>query len=418
MKRPEAIALLAHRPFGFYFAGRTVSTIGSSMSGIALTFAVLDISDSASALGVVLAANTIPMVAFLLVGGVVADRLSRSLVMQGSHLLSALGQGVVALLLLTDTAQIWMLVVIGVFNGTVNAFTWPAMQGIVPLVVQRERIQQANALLSFSRASIVILGPSIGAVLVVTIGSGWALAVDSLSFLLAALLMAQLRLPPATLGSGGNSMLTDLKEGWSAFTSLTWVWVVVLAFGLLNMIQIGAWNTLGPVIAVDTIGKAQWGWVLSSEAAGLLVMTLVMMRVRLAFPVRAGMLGMCAMALPILVLGLRPEVIPLMALAFVAGMGVEVFSIGWQTAYHEHIPNEILSRVASYDALGSFVAIPVGQLLYGPLINVFDAKDVLVVSGVVYIAIALSTLLSPAVRNLGRAPIQTTRVEEPDKVAE
>ena len=409
MRRPEALTLLRHRRFAFFFAGRTISIIGSSMSAIALTFAVLDISDSASALGLVLAANTIPMVVFLLIGGVVADRMSRSLVMQASHLLSAVSQGTIAILLLTGTAEIWMLVVIGVFAGTVQAFTWPAMQGIVPLVVPREQIQQANALLSFSRASIVVLGPSIGGVLVVTIGSGWALAVDAASFVIAALLMAQLQLPPATLGGDGDqpSMLHDLKVGWSAFTSITWIWVVVLAFGLLNMIQIGAWNMLGPVIAVDTIGKAQWGWVLSSEAAGLLVMTLVMMRVRLRYPVRAGMIGMCCMAFPILVLGLPPHVLPLMALAFAAGMGVEVFSIGWQTAYHEHVPNEILSRVASYDALGSFVAIPIGQLLYGPLSTVFDRGDVLVVSGVVYIVIALSTLLSRSVRDLGRAELST-----------
>jgi MFS family permease len=360
VRRPEALALLAHRRFAYFFTGRTISTIGSSMAGIALTFAVLDLSDSASALGLVLAAHTIPMVGFMLVGGVAADRWSRSVVMQVSHILSGLTQAAVAALLLTGTAEIWMLVVLEALNGIVTAFTFPAMTSITPLVVPRDRIQQANALLSFSRSSVVILGPSIGAVLVVTIGAGWALAVDAASYAVAALLMAQLKLPPATLGGGASepSMIRELIEGWSAFVSLTWVWVVVAAFGLLNFIQAGALFTLGPVIAVDTIGKVQWGWVLSAEAAGLLLMTLVMMRWRLNYPVRDGMIGITAIALPMLVLGLDPQVIPLMALSFVAGAGTEVFSIGWQTALHEHIPNEVLSRVSSYDALGSFVAIP------------------------------------------------------------
>jgi MFS family permease len=420
MRRPDALALLAHRRFAYFFAGQTVSTFGTAMSGIALTFAVLDLTGSASALGVVLAAHWIPMVVFMLVGGVVADRLSRSLVMQVSHIASAVTQGIVATLLLTGTAELWMLIVLEALNGAVAAFTFPAMTSIVPLVVPRDRIQQANAMLSFSRGSVVILGPSVGAALVVTVGSGWALAVDAGSYAIAAALMSQLRLPPATLGDGGErpSMVRDLRDGWSAFTSLTWVWVVVAAFGVLNMIQVGAWNMLGAVTAVDTIGKAQWGWVLSSEAAGLLAMTLVMMHVRLTYPVRAGMLGMTCVALPILVLGIDPETLPLMVLAFVAGAGTEVFSIGWQTAYHEHIPNEILSRVGSYDALGSFVAIPLGQLLYGPLISFFDAEHVLVTSAVVYVVIALSTLLSSSVRNLGRLDIAADASVPGGRVAE
>jgi hypothetical protein len=198
-------------------------------------------------------------------------------------------------------------------------------------------------------------------------------------------------------------MIRELREGWDSFVSLTWVWIVVLAFGFINVIQVGALSTLGPVVAIDALGKAPWAWALSADAAGLLVMTLVMMRWHPRYPVRAGMLGMCAAALPILILGLDPATLPLVAAMFVAGAGTETFTIGWQTAYHEHVPNEILARVLSYDALGSFVAIPLGQLLYGPLAVAFDPSAVLVVSAAAYVAISLATLLSPSVRNLGRA---------------
>ncbi|MEJ7745025.1 MAG: hypothetical protein WKF73_22345 [Nocardioidaceae bacterium] len=195
--------------------------------------------------------------------------------------------------------------------------------------------------------------------------------------------------------------------------SLTWVWVVVLAFSLLNAIHAGAWYTLGPTIAKDTIGEAAWGWVLSAEATGLLLMTLMMMQWRLTYPVRAGMLGVCLCALPILALGLDPVVLPLVVLAFASGCGSEIFGIGWQTAYHEHVPEHLLSRVASYDALGSFVAIPVGTLVFGPLAAAFDARDVLVISAVVYVVVALSTLLSSSVRNLRRAPVETEATDRP-----
>ncbi|MEJ7743226.1 MAG: MFS transporter [Nocardioidaceae bacterium] len=408
MKLPDSLAPLQDRRFAWYYAGRSISTVGSVVAPIALTFAVLDITDSASALGLVLAARTVPMVVFMLVGGVIADRLSRSMIMQVSHLLSAATQGAVAALLLTGQAEIWMIVCLEALNGTVSAFTFPAMQGVVPQVVPRSHLQQANALLAFSRNGLAIIGPTVGALLVVTVGSGWALAVDALTWVAAAWCMSRLHLPSAALESAESStMWRDLVEGWSAFTSLTWVWVVVLAFGVLNAIHAGAWFTLGPVIAQDTIGRAAWGWALSAEAAGLLVMALVMLRARLHRPVRTGMIAVCALAPPLFILGLSPSVAPLMVLAFLSGCGTEVFSIGWQTAYHEHIPNELLSRIASYDALGSFVAMPIGMIAFGPLAEAFGARDVLVVSAVVYVVVALSTLLSSSVRNLGR-------VEEPE----
>jgi len=175
---------------------------------------------------------------------------------------------------------------------------------------------------------------------------------------------------------------------------------------------------LGPVIAKETIGEAQWGWVLSAQAAGFLVMTLVMMRLQLARPLVAGMLAVCTVSLPMLALGLHPEVVLLMVLMLIAGAGEEVFGIGWQTALHEHIPNEVLSRVASYDALGSWVAIPIGQLAFGPLANAFDPRDVLVVSAVAYIAVGLSTLLSSSVRNLRHVGAQDELSTPADTVAE
>ncbi len=407
MTFPDALTPLRDRQFAWYYAGRFVSTMGSVIAPIALVFAVLDLTGSATAIGIVIAARSLPQVAFLLVGGVVSDRFSRSLVMQLSHLLSALTQGAVAALLLTGTAELWMVVVLEAINGTVSAFTFPAIQGVVPQVVPKTHLQQANALLSFSRNILTVLGPTIGALLVVTTGSGWAVAIDAVTWAIAAAFMARVRLPRpgGRLTTQTPSMWRELVEGWAAFTSLTWVWVVVAAFGVLNAIQVGALSTLGPVIATESLGKAQWGWILSAFAAGTLAMTVVLLWWRLDRPVLAGMLGMTLVAAPILMLGVHPAVVPLLLLFFVAGAGEEVFSIGWQTAYHEHVPAHLLARVASYDALGSFVAIPVGAVVFGPLAEAFGARDVLVVAAVVYLVVALSTLLSASVRNLRRAEI-------------
>lgn len=414
MRFPDALTPLRDRRFAWYYAGRVASTVGSVVAPIALTFAVLDLTGSATALGLVLAARSIPLVLFLLVGGVVADRFSRSTVMQLSHILSALTQGAVAALLLTGRAELWLIVVLEAVNGAVSAFTFPAMQGVVPQVVPRTHLQQANALLAFSRNGLAMIGPTIGALLVVTVGSGWALALDAATWAVAAVFMAKVKLPRSTAAQTvqAPSMWRDLVEGWSAFTSMTWVWVVVVAFGVLNAIHAGAWWTLGPAVADETIGKVAWGWVLSAEAAGLLAMTVVMLKWRPRYPIRAGMLGIAALAPPILMLGIEPAVAPLVVLAFLGGCGTEIFGIGWQTALHEHVPEQLLSRIASYDALGSFVAIPAGQLTFGPLAEAFGAQPVLIASAVVFTAVALLTLASRSVRDLGRettAPQLQTR---------
>ena len=119
MRWAQAFAPLRERNFAWYFASRFSNTLGSMMAGIALTFAVLDLTGSASALGMVLAARTIPMVLFLLFGGVIADRFPRTLVLQLSNISSALTQGLVAYLVISGNAELWMVIALEAVNGTV-----------------------------------------------------------------------------------------------------------------------------------------------------------------------------------------------------------------------------------------------------------------------------------------------------------
>jgi len=404
-----SFAPLRERNFAWYYASRFVDTLGTRMAGVALAFAVLGIGD-ATAVGQVLAAHMIPVVLFLLFGGVIADRLPRALILQTSNLVAALTQGVMAYLFITDRAELWMVIVLAAVNGTADAMGIPAMDSLVPQLVRRDQLQQANALLSLSRGSLTIIGPSVSALLVVTVGPGWALAVNSLTWLIAAALLTPVRIPPMRPRTEESSTLQDLREGWSFFIGTTWLWVVVLAFGFLNAIHAGALFTLGPAVAKETIGEQGWGLVLSAESAGLLAMTLILLRVRLRRPLLFGMVGCALMGVPIVVLGVAPELILLMVLMFVAGAGIEVFSIGWSLAMQENVDDDMLSRAYSYDALGSFVAMPIGQLAYGPLGEAFGYRDVLLVSGIAYAAICLISLSSRAVRNLGRTPAQTVSV--------
>ncbi|MCB0908625.1 MAG: MFS transporter [Nocardioidaceae bacterium] len=397
-----SFAPLRSRNFAWYYASRFVNTLGSMMANVALTFAVLDITDSASALGAVLAAHTIPMVLLLLYGGVISDRLPRTLVLQVSNVASALTQGTIALLVLTDAAQLWMLVALSVVHGVVSAISFPAMASVLPQLVPREQLQPANALLSLSRNGLTVLGPTLGALIVVSIGSGWALAIDAATWALAALFLLPVRIPPRPQSEQAADTLRELREGWDFFRSTTWLWVIVVAFGFLNAISTGAWFTLGPVVAQETIGRQAWGFVLSAEGVGLLVMSLLLLWLPLRRPLLWGMLAISLVSAQLLVLGLRPEVVTLVVVSFVAGAGVEVFALGWNLAMQEHIDEAMLSRAYSYDALGSFVAMPVGQLSFGALGERFGFSSVLVVSGIAYAAIALLTLASRSVRHLPR----------------
>ena len=400
----EAVGVLRERRFAWYFAARTVSTAGTAMAPVALAFAVLHLTDSAGALAQVLTARTAAMVLFLLVGGVVSDRMSRTTVLQLAHALTAITQGTAAALVISGHADLWMITGIEAVNGAASAFTFPAMAGIVPLIVDRMRLQPANALLAFSRSGLTVIGPGVAGLLVVTVGPGWALAFDAGTYLVAILCLWQVRLPkrdPA-LAPERTSMLRELRDGWSEFSSRTWLWVVVVVFGVLNAIHFGALGVLGPLVSsrIPALGADGWGLALSAEAVGTVMATVVMLRISVRYPLRVGMIAIAAIAVPIVMLGLSPSTWPLVFAMFVAGSGTELFGVGWATAMQEHIPEAILSRVSSYDALGSFVAMPLGSLLFGLLADRFDPEPLLVVSGVVYAVLALGTLLSRSVRNL------------------
>lgn len=405
MDRASSFAPLRLPNFRWYFTASGVNMVGTTMAPVALAFAVLEITDSARALGYVLAASTIPMVLFLLFGGVLADRFSRVLVLKVGSAALALTQGAVALLIISDRADLWMLVVLEAVNGTVLALTWPAFMALTPQLVPREMLQEANVLQSVVRGALRVIGPTTAALLVVTVGAGWALAVDSITWLLAAALLMKIRLPAIDSPAATPSTISELREGWALFSGTAWLWIVVLAFSMLNAIHSGAWLTLGPVHAKATIGEAGWGYVLSAESIGLLLMTAVMLRRRLERPLLVGMIGISTLGLPIMMLGVEPRLLPLLAAAFIAGAGIELFSLGWTLAMQEHIEERMLSRAFSYDALGSLVAVPVGQLSFGILGAAFGYREVLVISGIAYAAIALAALASPSVRNLRRVVV-------------
>ena len=405
-RRPSVtrgLGALQDRNFRWFFLARAITLITGSMSSIALAFAVLEIDNDARSLSLVLAAFTVSNIVFILFGGVVADRLPRALIIQCSYVIDILSIGTIAVLLFTGTATVPLIALLAAVNGASTAFVLPAMQGIIPQLTSPEHLQQANAMLSFVRSTVTIGGPVIAGVLVATAGPAWAMVVQAAGWIIAIPILALVKLPPPA-HAGGTTMFHDLRVGWQEFWSRSWLWAIVLAFMVMNAIHAGAWGVAGPYIAKndDLLGIAGWGWVVSAEGVGVLLMTLILMWYPLKKPLRYGMIGMAAFAIPLTVLGVHPAVVLLAIAAFIAGAGAEVFSTGWNLAMMENIPGEKLSRVSSYDMLGSFVVMPIGTLVYGWLITQADAATVLLVSGIVYAVVAVATLFVPSVWRMGR----------------
>ncbi|GAB3950004.1 MFS transporter [Kribbella albertanoniae] len=396
----QDLAVLRHRDVRLFITSRFVSILGSTIAPVALVFAVLDVSPSPSSVGIVLAARSIPNIVFLLVGGVISDRLPRHLVILVANTISGLTQALAAVLVLTGHATIWQLAAIEAVNGAASAFVMPAMAGVLPAIVSKSDLPQAMAISGFARSAAMIGGGAVAGVIVGLTGPGIGLAVDAVTFLLAAALISRLKLPPVVRQA--SSMITDLREGWSEFASRQWVWVVVLAFGLLNVLYTACYQTLGPVIADRTFGRAGWGVVSACFGAGLVIGGLLMLRLKPRYPLRAGMAGMLLGAPMILCLALFPHVITVAVAAFVMGLGFEIFGIGWETALGQHVPLDKLSRVSSYDMLGSYIANPVGQLTVGYVAAALSVKAVELYGGTLYVLIIIGTLVVPSIWNLRR----------------
>jgi MFS family permease len=399
---------LVERDFRLLFLGRTVSLFGSALAPVALAFAVIDLTDSASDLGLVLAASSVPQVVFMLVGGIWSDRLPRHLVMVVSDVIAGGAQLVVAILLLTDTAQIWHLVVLQAIRGTASAFFFPASMGVVPETVSAGRLQQANALLGISRNSTQIAGAATGGILVAAVGSGYALAFDALTYFAGALFLMLIRISREARLPERN-FIRELAEGWHEFRSRTWVWAIVVQFGFLNAAWVGGLFVLGPIVADDYLGgPAAWGVVLAAQAAGLVLGGVLMLRWRPERPMLVASLAMFLTALPLLALAAPAPLLVVAAASVVSGIGMDIFGVLWTTALHEHIPMDKLSRVSSYDALGSFVLGPAGLTVVGPVASAIGTGETLVGCAAVIVLSTLLVLLVGDVRALRRRePVPT-----------
>ncbi|WP_371503182.1 MFS transporter [Kitasatospora sp. NBC_00374] len=394
----EAGAPLAIRPYRLHVTARLLSWTGSAVSPIGLAFAVLHIGGSASALGLVLAASVAPQILLLLVGGVVADRLSRARVMVWSNIVCAVAEGLAVVLLWAGAARVWHLVAMSAACGAASAFFTPAAGGIVVEVVPAEMRHAANALLKIGQNTVKVAGPALGGVLVAAFGPSWVIGWDALTFAASAVLFARIDLSAGPVKLKAR-FTADLREGWDDFRSRRWLWVMVCQSALVVPVWLAGYQLLGPVYGARFLGGAAlWGAVVSGFTAGLVAGAAVALLWKPRWVGRVVCLGIGSMALPLGAMAAAAPLPVLIVATAAAGTGLAISMTVWASLVQERIPADRLSRTMSYSTLGQILPVPLGYLLAGPASHAFGVHSTLAAGALVIAAAAVVPLALRQVR--------------------
>lgn len=406
MQAPE---VLRDGPFRTYFAAQAISALGSAMSTLAVTFAIIGLGGTATQLGVVLAAGTVPALLLTLIGGVAGDRWERRRILVAADSVLAVTMAVLAVLLLTDRAEIWHFLVAELVGGAAMAFTGPAAVGLLPTLVPDSALQAANSLRASSWNLASIVGPAVAGVLVAAGSPGWALAADALSYAVSGVLMT--RLPRSRgLVEAGATVWADVRHGWHEFTSRRWAWLMVLSFATYQATVLPAIFVLGPILAERELdGASSWAVILSTRAVGAVLAGFVVFRWRPSRPLVAST-AVILLDLPFLLAlatGLPVWVIAV-AGAF-SSAGVMAADTIWESTLQARVPREVLSRVSSYDWFGSIMINPLGFALIGAVAGGLGVAPVLLAAAGIQVVVRAVLVVNPSIRGMVRAGVGDAR---------
>jgi len=400
MMLPAAsLEVLSLREFRLVFGAAVVSLLGDAVVPVALAFAVLDLTGSATDLGIVLAAGTLALVCSLLLGGVVADRLGQRTVMIAADVLRMLAQTAIGVLLIKGEANVLALAASQAALGAATGFFNPASSGLIP-AVSGEHLQQANALRGMAMAAGSIAGPALAGLLVVTVGPGPGLLIDAGSYAASALLLARMRPATQVQAWSRRRFLVDLREGLTELRSRTWAWSIIVAASFVNTIGV-AFPVLGAVVSKRELGGATaWATILVARAVGLLIGGTILLRVRPQRPLLAAVPACASAAIPLLLLAIPAPLEVIALAAVIAGLGAVVFNTLWETTLQQSIPARARSRVSSYDWFGSLALQPLGYALMGPLATAMGVSGALYLCGALEIAAVVPLLAIRDIRTI------------------
>lgn len=393
--------LKAHRGFTSLAISRFISNVGNGVSPIALAYGVLSLEGAdGKDLSIVMAARFVPLLGFMLFGGVIADRFQRNRLVGGADMIGSFLAAVSALSLIAGFSSVWLLATMAALFGILNAIWWPAMSGVLPEILPKEKLQSGNAIIGLTTNIGYIVGTLAGGILVATVGAGWGLLADAISFFIAGAIVWFLPI----IGKAKDEspgILHDLIVGWREFISRSWVIAMVFAFSLINMAFESMLSVLGPLNFSDPeTGPRLWSYNLAALTIGMLIGGIWVLKVKFKRPLFVAMILIAISSIWDFSLALDlPLIFALIAGVF-SGISLEVFMVTWNTSLQSHVPEESYSRVSSYDTLGSYGIAPLGIVVAGPLAMHFGVNTILFITGITTLVAAGLSLLVKSVRDL------------------
>lgn len=400
--------VLGEPEFRRLFVGRTTSFIGDGMAPVAIAFAVLGLGGSATDLGIVFAAHSLLLIALVLAAGVVGDRISPRLSMLGADLVSVATAAMMAALLLSGAAEIWHLAVLYAIQGGATAFFKPASGVIVPQIVPVRRLQEANALLELSRSLGKVVGPALAGIMLGLGSPGSALALDAATFAVSAVSLVGLRAPRPAAIREQASFLGDLRHGWREFSARSWLVAIVIGAAISNAIYWPAFQVLGPTVAQDSLGgSSSWAVIATAMGLGAVAGGAVALSIRPRRPLLVGEGFVILIGLPLVALAVPASTALIAAAAFVSGAVGSLAQILFETAWVQHVPPPVRTRVSAYDWFGSLALEPLGLALVGPVVAAIGTSETLWLSSLVVTLCIAAAYSVPSVRRL------EVRVDEP-----
>ena len=391
-------SVLRERNFRRFYAGYVTSLLGTSMSAVAVTFAVLGNGRSATDVGYVIAAQILPQVALVLGGGVLADRLGRRPVMLGSDVLRSAAQAALAASLLAGRPGIWLIGALAALVGTGEAFFEPALDGLTVEIAPREELGRANALLGLASSAAGVAGPALAGLLVAAAGPAVVVAIDAASYGVSVIALGGLQVSRAS-HLPGRSLLREMAEGWDEFRSRTWLWVTTVQFALFNLITRAPYLVLGPVLAHEYLGGARaWGLIMAANGAGAILGGLAALGRKPRRPLVVATLATFGYPVPCLLLAWHAPAGAVAAGALAAGVASALFSTFWTTTLQQQVPPERLSRASSFSTFGAFGPGTLGLAFAGPAAAVAGPGRVLGFGAAWAVFGSLVVLSLPSVR--------------------
>jgi MFS family permease len=368
MARPE-LGALQEREFRLLFVATTITRLGGAMAPIALAFGVLNLTGSVSDLGFVLAAGAVPFVAFVLIGGVWADRIPRLRVMAVSGTVATVSQTATGLLFLAGGARVWELMVLAALQGTARAFGGPAMGALIPDTISPGRLQQATALLYMSSSSVDIGGAAVGGLFVAAIGPGWTMLFNAATSLAEVAIRFLMRVDEsADVARERRAFRHDFSEGWRAVTSRKWLWVMFVAAAGFVLAVVAPWDVLGPALARNSLGGPRaWGFIEAGYGLGALAGGAVVLRLRVSRPLLTAT-ALNVLYIPALAtFALASPVVLIVAAAVVGGAANDAYLVLFDTTIQRLVPRDVLARVISFDWFSDAATKPLGLAVVGPI---------------------------------------------------